>query len=254
MIICYTSPRKLIQLALCFFLWASTARLKCLDTVKAHALQSSLCCPRRLQRGAAGQPQEWISHPLLRLPSLPHSTHLSTGDPGEGRARLGGAGLARGYGQEGCLPPRPAFYWGVVLWAQCWLQVTHQKFCVGSALILGLRGDFNRDLLPIYCSQHPAQPKLLCQQWRLAPRPLCGQKRSSQAAAGPHHWPPCEVTGQCGPALLSKFIYKRRLVCSPLPASFEGSSWLALDHTGRFLTMEGPEKGNRPQRLHRENV
>ena len=37
---------------------------------------------------AAREPQERISHLLLRQPSPPVSAHLSAGDPGEGQARL----------------------------------------------------------------------------------------------------------------------------------------------------------------------
>ena len=188
----------------------------------------SLCCPLR----AARELQERISHQFLRQTSLPVSTHLSTGDPGEGQARLGGAGLAgvmvrrdvsydsslfpRSDLQRSCLATqscptllRPHGLWpaGVLCpWNSpgkntgvgCHFLLqgssqprdrTHMSCIAGrffkplsrqgsplSAVLvadhpsevlcrtspcLGTEGDFNRDLLPAYYPQHPAQPKLL---------------------------------------------------------------------------------------------
>ena len=67
----------------------SPEHLRC-DLKVVFIFHPSLCCPLR----AARELQERISHQFLRQSSLPISTHLSTGDPGEGQARLGGAGLA----------------------------------------------------------------------------------------------------------------------------------------------------------------
>ena len=58
---------------------------------------------------AAREPQERISHLLLVQSSLPVSAHLSTGDPGEGQARLRGARASGAYGEEGRLLPRLTF-------------------------------------------------------------------------------------------------------------------------------------------------
>ena len=75
--------------------------------------------------------------PVATVPVTATLHTLSIGDPGAGQARPGRAGLELGYGEEGCLLLLLTFYWGVVVGAQCWLQIALQELGMGSALILG---------------------------------------------------------------------------------------------------------------------
>lgn len=66
--------------------------------------------------------------------AVPATLHpLSRGDPEDGQAEAGRAGLAWGKGEERHLLSLLTSSWGAVLCTQLWPQITHQKLCVGSA-------------------------------------------------------------------------------------------------------------------------